>query len=91
MVKISNSQGSNVAFWWLRAPLWTQQSTRNPLDSRHTASYGPFHPPTPEDFRVFPQVFCDHHLRLPRIAFFALRDIEPLEELCYDYGEITPR
>ena len=25
-------------------------------------------------------------IRLPRVAFFALRDIEPHEELCYDYG-----
>ncbi len=32
------------------------------------------------------RVFCDHNHRLPRLAFFALRDIEPLDELCYDYG-----
>lgn len=32
------------------------------------------------------RVFCDHNSRLPRIAFFALRDIPPLEELAYDYG-----
>ena len=32
------------------------------------------------------RVFCDHHARLPRVAFFALTDIEPLDELCYDYG-----
>lgn len=32
------------------------------------------------------RVFCDHKSRLPRIAFFALRDIPPYEELCYDYG-----
>jgi len=36
---------------------------------------------------VFKQrVFCDHHSRLPRVAFFALRDIPPMQELCYDYG-----
>ena len=39
------------------------------------------------DPNVFKQrVFCDHTSRLPRIAFFALRDIPPLEELAYDYG-----
>ena len=32
------------------------------------------------------RVFCDHNSRLPRVAFFALRDIPPLEELAYDYG-----
>ena len=32
------------------------------------------------------RVFCDHDSRLPRIAFFALRDIEPNVELVYDYG-----
>ena len=31
------------------------------------------------------RVFCDHGSRLPRIAFFAMRDIKPYEELCYDY------
>ena len=37
--------------------------------------------------QVFKQrVFCDHNSRLPRIAFFAARDILPFEELCYDYG-----
>jgi len=39
------------------------------------------------DPNVFKQrVFCDHSSRLPRVAFFALRDIPPLEELAYDYG-----
>jgi len=39
------------------------------------------------DPNVFKQrVFCDHSSRLPRIAFFALRDIPALEELAYDYG-----
>ena len=39
------------------------------------------------DPNVYKQrVFCDHNSRLPRIAFFALRDIPPLEELAYDYG-----
>mmetsp|Transcript_2683 Transcript_2683/g.8243 ORF Transcript_2683/g.8243 Transcript_2683/m.8243 type:complete len:170 (+) Transcript_2683:1322-1831(+) len=38
---------------------------------------------------VFKQrVFCDHHVRLPRIAFFALVDIPPRVELCYDYGYV---
>ena len=32
------------------------------------------------------RVFCDHGSRLPRIAFYAMRDIQPYEELCYDYG-----
>ena len=39
------------------------------------------------DPNVFKQrVFCDHNSRLPRVAFFAIRDIPPFEELCYDYG-----
>ena len=39
------------------------------------------------DPNVFKQrVFCDHNSRLPRVAFFALRDIKALEELAYDYG-----
>ena len=36
--------------------------------------------------KLLQRVFCDHNSRLPRIAFFATRDIEPFEELCYDYG-----
>ena len=32
------------------------------------------------------RILCDHMSRLPRIAFFTLRDIQPLEELTYDYG-----
>ena len=65
-------------------------------DRRTATLAAPGLPPCPGRFlnhscepNVFKQrVFCDHHVRLPRIAFFALVDIPPRVELCYDYGYV---
>jgi hypothetical protein len=56
------------------------------IDATHFSNLGRFlnHSCDPNVFKQ--RVFCDHNSRLPRIAFFALRDIQPLEELAYDYG-----
>jgi len=56
------------------------------IDATRFSNLGRFlnHSCDPNCFKQ--RVFCDHNSRLPRIAFFALRDIPPLEELGYDYG-----
>ena len=56
------------------------------IDATRFSNLGRFlnHSCDPNCFKQ--RVFCDHNSRLPRIAFFALRDIPPLEELAYDYG-----
>ena len=63
-----------------------KDSVRMCIDATRFSNLGRFlnHSCDPNVFKQ--RVFCDHNSRLPRIAFFATRDIEPFEELCYDYG-----
>mmetsp|Transcript_9448 Transcript_9448/g.27531 ORF Transcript_9448/g.27531 Transcript_9448/m.27531 type:complete len:390 (-) Transcript_9448:204-1373(-) len=63
-----------------------KESLRMCIDATFFSNLGRFlnHSCDPNCFKQ--RVFCDHHARLPRVAFFALTDIEPLDELCYDYG-----
>eukprot|EP00908_Phaeocystis_cordata_P010546 Transcript_21403.p2 GENE.Transcript_21403~~Transcript_21403.p2 ORF type:complete len:243 (-),score=38.83 Transcript_21403:377-1105(-) len=63
-----------------------KDSVRMCIDATKFSNLGRFlnHSCDPNVFKQ--RVFCDHNSRLPRIAFFAARDILPFEELCYDYG-----
>lgn len=63
-----------------------KDSVRMCIDATRFSNLGRFlnHSCAPNVFKQ--RVFCDHNSRLPRIAFFATRDIAPFEELCYDYG-----
>ena len=63
-----------------------KDSVRMCIDATRFSNLGRFlnHSCDPNVFKQ--RVFCDHNSRLPRIAFFATRDIAPFEELCYDYG-----
>lgn len=63
-----------------------KDSVRMCIDATRFSNLGRFlnHSCDPNVFKQ--RVFCDHNSRLPRIAFFAARDIPPFEELCYDYG-----
>ena len=56
------------------------------IDATHFSNLGRFlnHSCDPNCYKQ--RILCDHMSRLPRIAFFTLRDIQPLEELTYDYG-----
>ena len=66
-------------------PCWTDNKANQLLSSGEGSPTRMRH--AIRRFNVFKQrVFCDHNSRLPRIAFFATRDIAPFEELCYDYG-----
>lgn len=63
-----------------------KDSVRMCIDATRFSNLGRFlnHSCDPNVFKQ--RVFCDHNSRLPRIAFFAARDIPPFEELAYDYG-----
>ena len=63
-----------------------KESVRMCIDATHFSNLGRFlnHSCEPNCFKQ--RIICDHNSRLPRIAFFAMRDIEPHEELTYDYG-----
>ena len=57
------------------------------IDAHTKGSVGRFANHSCEPNMFIQPVFIDHHdVRWPRLAFFALEDIEPLTELVYDYG-----
>jgi len=63
-----------------------KDTVRMCIDATKFSNLGRFlnHSCDPNCFKQ--RVFCDHDSRLPRVAFFALRDIPQYEELAYDYG-----
>ncbi|KRT78790.1 SET domain-containing protein, partial [Oryctes borbonicus] len=58
------------------------------IDARRYGNFGRFlnHSCSPNLSPI--KIFTNHQdMRFPKIAFFAKRDIQPEEELCFDYGE----